>query len=222
MIISILRLFSHEITFRIENRIFRRPNNASIGVQTVPDVTIDPSFHCNATNDIVINLEQMHHQQPLVERCTKNNSETVNTSNSTRNDLNKFRIPKKNQFERHENNNQSKNQRCAGNEKDFDDSQDQPNLQLPKKRPYARCLDEQRSNDHVSRLDRNEIVGKRKNSRSKDRRNEIKDDRRHSPVTRTSSGHRDYKKCNSDDQQWHSRSDGRKRGRSSSDRFAKS
>lgn len=227
-------LFSNDFTFRIDNKIFRRrPNECSVAVQTEPDVTVNPVFHCNVNDNNVNIFEPMqHHQQLIVERCAQNNSEMVG-SLYTHNKLTKYRIPKKNPFIRHETKHGVTNEIGDWNAKKLEDSYDQPTHYMPKRYSYARCLDvfdgdEGKSKvTHVSRLGRKEFNGERTSSH--DRRDQAQDyNRRHSPVTHTSNRQRDYKKfdSNSNDQKLHRRNGSRHvRGRSSSheeDRFAKS
>lgn len=203
---------------RIDNRIFRRPNNRSMAVQT--DETIHPFLHGNVNNNNVSSTEQLHHEL-IVERCTQNNYESVdksNTSNNTRHNSNNYRIPKKNPFARHVNSNEPANVINVRSTEKLEDPQiisdhQSKRYHLPKKNPFARCLDvgEEKCNlTHGSRVARIENAGER--NKSKDRRSDIKDNRQLSPAR-----HRSHKKSSSSDGPRRQRDRKHSRGRSSSD-----
>lgn len=233
--------------FRVDNRIFRRPNNRSIAVQTdsigvtLPQcnfnsfsnevhrqttcsAVIPNSFVKNesASECVVSETMARYQMQQQPAECVDKKSESKTGESNSGSDLKKFRIPKKNPFATNPNNDESRGEAIAHNGKMMENSLAQPRHHLPKKNPKARRFDgdENLSNGthYVSRSERQDVEGEK--SKPKDRKDD--DHRRRSPVERTSGRSRlDYNRktsSNSDEQRDSRRNNGKhSRDRDSSD-----
>ncbi|KAJ6650025.1 hypothetical protein Bhyg_05268, partial [Pseudolycoriella hygida] len=181
-----------------DNRIFRRSRKISIGTQTDPMQT---NVHTEAP--VHIDIKNGNATEPnMAETC-----------NNTSDNINKFRIPKKNPFARNENMNGTKSTNSTCVEK-IENSYDHPRHHLPKKNPKARCLGTDKLKTNFTNEDRyacKEPDGEK--TRPRNRSEDMRDIRKSSH--RAIHTHRD-KKIDFDNQYRHKRSRRSSRHRSAS------